>query len=341
MSKSIYQDYSNRITAALKQKKGQVINKSMSESLSGFDGPSNQMKFNLAGKGEDESLFNSLHQLNSITGKKTQYDQRPGAHPDFLNIKELNTTENHYITSMFIDMKGSKALFRKYDPIVVAYITSTIQHAAIHTCWYFDGYIQRYHGDGLFAYFGGRSMTEATSVNNALNAASFFSYFVKNDLKNIFLEQGVENIFTRIGIDLGLNEDVIWHLAGIKDCSEITTCSLHTSLAADMQHSAPQNGIMVGDNVKNYTSAGQTNFSIKKDSYGNEERYAYTIPDENWYYTQWVFNWYNHLKSIPSITSDSDGNLYFKDPATNILIKSGVNQDYLKQQVNEYRPYLK
>ncbi|MEB0276871.1 hypothetical protein QN376_19995, partial [Cryobacterium sp. 5B3] len=67
----------------------------------------------------------------------------------------------------------------------------------------FDGYIQRLHGDGMFVYFGGKNQDRAESAKRCLTAASLFTYFVKNDLKDLFSEQGIETIFTRIGIDYG------------------------------------------------------------------------------------------------------------------------------------------
>ncbi len=98
-------------------------------------------------------------------------------------------------------------------------------------------------------YFGGKNITKQTSVDNALMAASFVSYFVKNDLKNLFDEQGVNRIYTRIGIDFGNTNDTLWHNAGIGECSEVTTTSLHTSLSCKMQAQADSNGIVVGDNI--------------------------------------------------------------------------------------------
>lgn len=172
----LYNQYSDKISNTLRngQRRGQ-FQKAISENLS-FTG--NQQIRNFSNKAEDEALFNTLQPLNTLSSKKTQYHQRPGAHPDFQHIKK-ELTENHYITSMFIDISKSTGLFKKYEPIAVANITDTIQIAAIHTCWQFGGYVQRFHGDGLMVYFGGRSTTLPQSVSNAVNAASFFYLFRK------------------------------------------------------------------------------------------------------------------------------------------------------------------
>ena len=143
---------------------------------------------------------------------------------------------------MFIDVQRSTKLFAGYEPFVVANIITTIQRAAIYIAWYFDSYVQRYHGDGLLLYFGGKGMDRKRAIENVILTASVFTKFVKEELPDIFLEQGIEDIYTRIGIDVGEDEDTLWHLAGMQACSEATTCSLHTSLAAHMQGAAWASG---------------------------------------------------------------------------------------------------
>lgn len=319
MSKSIYNNYLKSINSALiNGRRRSELNKGLlSESFSNIGGaPNDQSKslkwFNKEG---DEKLFNSLKPLSSVSGVKAKYHEKPGAHPDFSYIKESNVAVNHYIVSMFIDIKKSTDLFKKYYPATVANITSTIQQAAIHTCWYFDGYVQRFHGDGLLVYFGGKNISTSNAVNYSLNAASLFSHFVKYDLKDGFNEQGVNNIYTRIGIDLGFDDDVLWYVAGMGECSEVTTCSLHTSLAYKMQMNAESNGIMVGDNIRNSANAQSDLFSHKsiQTEKGNS-KYIFQIPDENFYYSQSSFNWQKHLKSIPTLT-EIDGQLQFANQA--------------------------
>jgi class 3 adenylate cyclase len=296
---NIYSNYINRIQKAIDP--SEILVKSKMSEAEAFTS-----KRKLWSKEEDEILFNSLGEsLQSIsaTGVK-KYHERPGQHPDFQHIRDENYTENHYITSVFIDVKNSTGLFKKYSPLAVANITTTIQRAAIHTCWYFNGYIHRFHGDGLMIYFGGRGKDKKDSIVDALNATSLISYFIKNELKKAFLEDGVENISTRIGIDIGNDQDVLWHLAGMGDCSEVTTCSLHTSLASHMQSNASTNGIMIGDNGKAWSQLESGLFSIKKDNSNKELRYIYEIPEKNFRYAQWEFNWEHYLKKFSKFSDN-------------------------------------
>jgi adenylate cyclase len=196
-----------------------------------------QRKLTLSDPVTDHEFFDSLHALTGVAGKEPKYHQAPGLHPHFAAIKQTGGLEYHWIVSMFIDVQRSTKLFAKYEPFVVANIITTIQRAAIHIAWYFDSYVQRYHGDGLLLYFGGKGTDRKKAIENAILTASVFTKFVKEELPDIFLERGIEDIYTRIGIDVGEDEDTLWHLAGMQACSEVTTCSLHTSLAAHMQGS--------------------------------------------------------------------------------------------------------
>lgn len=328
---SLFGNYNSAIHDQLKHgRKRNALQKAIINESRGVQGTATSKL--LRTKERDQNLFSSLQPLAALSGKE-KYSQAPGIHPDFAHIKLNNNIENHYITSVFLDIKNSTSLFKKYEPLTVANVTTTIQKAAIHICWIFDGYVQRFQGDGLFLYFGGKNTSIKDSVISAINTAALFNHFIENDLRELFNENGVENISTRIGIDTGEAPDVVWHLAGMENCSEVTTCSLHTSLAAKMQANADRNGIMLGDNVKNYSALNPYLFTIKKDKDQREDRYIFEIEDENFRYTQWQFNWKQHLRSLSKLIVGDDNKLYINNNDTK-------NVEYLKKQVDGYRPSI-
>lgn len=315
---NIYKDYLDAIKLAMSADPKYRV--SLSEGLSGFDG-SSEKSFtyrNFLDKVPETTLLPSLDDFSKEVGMRPNFNQQLGLHPDFVHLKQSEEMENHYITSVFIDIKGSTNLFREYNPETVLIITNTIQRAAIHTCLIFGGYIHRLHGDGLFVYFGGKQINMTTAVLRALQGTSVFSYFVKSDLKNLFNEKGIENIYTRIGIDLGFDKDVIWSKAGIGEISEVTTCSLHTSLASKMQSSAESNGIVVGDNVKAHVNADFQDFfrPVNHRTGDEKDRYIFRIPHEGFNYTQYDFHWMKFLKQQDFIATDLQGNLSLKRKQT-------------------------
>lgn len=333
----IYDDYVDTIRKAMSNdSKSNVLSKSGSliESApirKSFD--SSEYKF-LA---SEKKLLPSLEDFTRELGLTPNFDQTLGLHPDFNHLKNTADIEKHYIVSMFVDIKGSTNLFKRYDPETVFVITHTIQQAAIHTCLIFGGYIHRLHGDGLFVYYGGKQIDKSTAVLRSLHSASVFTYFVKNDLKNLFIQQGIEDVYTRIGIDLGDDADVIWAMAGIGEISEVTTCSLHTSLASKMQGSAQSNGIVIGDNIKDKTDISfQQFFSPVCQRTGNEkDRYIFQISEEKFNYTQFDFDWLNFLKVQEFIATDFQGNLSLKKKIT----KANIISDSIRPIASLSKPY--
>lgn len=264
-------------------------------------------------KGKDFS--GKMQNLSESLGKKVavDYNQQLGIHPSFAHLKGSTNTEEHYIVSTFMDIKGSTNLFKKFDNETIFLITNAILKAGIHTVLVFGGYVHRLQGDGIFAYFGDRNTSKKDAVKMSLGAVSVFTHFVKNDLKEYLESQGIENIGIRSGIDLGHQAEVLWGNFGIGEISEVTTCSLHTSLACKMQASAYKNGIVAGDNVKQEVENPEDFFKPVSNRTNNEnDRYIYRIDHRNFYYTQYDFNWEKYLKIQEFIATDLYGNPVIK-----------------------------
>jgi hypothetical protein len=94
---------------------------------------------------------------------------------------------------------------------------------------------------------------------------------------------------------------------------------------------------MVGDNVKNWSGLNSELFNIRVDGNGKEDRYCFTDPDENFYYTQWNFDWEDHLKN----QEDQVTPAAVTGPAvvSRTTPAPERNMDYLRQQANQIRPY--
>ena len=234
-----------------------------------------------------------------------------GLHPSFKHLKGTSNTENHYIVSVFIDIAGSTKLFGEYELEEIFIITNTIQSAAIHTCLSLGGQIQRLQGDGVFAYFGGKGISKKEAVEMAVTASGMITYFVKNDIEILLFNEEIEGIKTRIGIDFGDDHEVLWANFGLMNVSELTTLSLHTSLASKMQSFAKKNGINVGQKIKDILQVDDKLFDLVKNSKGEiVKRYIYEDQKNGIYYTQYCFDWLNYLKTLPFIGTENNGDLY-------------------------------
>ncbi|BFM44092.1 hypothetical protein CFS9_27330 [Flavobacterium sp. CFS9] len=326
-------EYQNIIEKALNRNE---IRKSLNESITFSD----QSRAAVLGKYTMSDYISNRSQLSLSTdlaaiaknmGAIPRSNQVIGHHPDFMYLKGTSNTEKHYIISSFIDIKGSTNLFKKYDEETNMIITNTIQLAAINVCQVFGGFVQRIQGDGLFVYFGGKNIDKNKATQHCLTALSLFSYFVKNDLKRIFEQHGIERIYTKIGIDFGNDDKVLWGVAGTDQTSEIATYSLHTSLAAKMQAYAGSNEIIVGQNVKD-----KAQFEDKFYSVVVEKRYIFSDPENSFFYTQYVFDWIKYLKSSPYIATSVSGDITIKPQISNV-----PNIAFLREAVGENKPYAK
>jgi adenylate cyclase len=253
--------------------------------------------------------------LAELLGKKVP-EVTFGDHPEFAHLKN-GGKEYHYAVSMFIDIQGSTNLNKKYDLEQIHLIKNTVLNAAIQTCAIFDGHIQRLQGDGLFVYFVRKGLAKKEAIRGAVNAASFFSYFIKYELKKVFEQEGIENIKTRIGIDFGDDDKVLWAPYGFGKCQELTTTSLHTDLAAKLQSCASPNCIMVGDNIKSNVDLLEEYYKRKTEANSStvDESMRYVFKDDinKFYYSQWEFQWMKYLKEFPFIGTDENGELVFQN----------------------------
>jgi class 3 adenylate cyclase len=249
----------------------------------------------------DDFSKNLKENFRKLVGKEQKYEETIGTHPDFKHLEKTNDSEQHYIVSMFVDIKNSTSIYLKTkDLIRTRYIKNTMLRIITIFMQVFDGHIHRLQGDAVFSYFGWKDKCEEDAIIDSLNAASFLLYYIENGLNQQLEEQQLAPIKLRIGIDFGKKEEVLWSEYGLHPSTEVTTTSLHTDLAAKLQNQASANSIMIGDNIKTfldlpdefiakkiYTEQGET----------KEKNYILKKPEKT--YRMWVFQHKKYLKYFP------------------------------------------
>jgi len=234
-------------------------------------------------------------QLRALVGKVIKYPEVIGPHPDFANLK-MGETEKHYAVSVFADIQGSTILGTKFTLEQVRFIKNGILTTAIDIFQAFDGHVHRLQGDAIFVFFGRKNITKYDSIVDALNASASLQEFCKSSLAPKFEELGFPSIRIRIGIDFGDDHQVLWSHYGIKNCNEITTTSVHTDLAAKMQHKSPAGGIIIGDNVREYLDLPDEFYTIRKRTKNGELiEDGFVINNAHMKYRMWLFDWERYL----------------------------------------------
>jgi len=315
--KKLYTPYISRIENILRKRTGLS---GLDENYSSFSGEDKDW-FAKGIKSESWTLEpkTALSELANLLGISEVRTPIMGDHPDYQHLRQTGGYDHGYIVSVFIDVKNSTNFHRKYDLNQIAMIIQTIVTAGTQTCALFGGHIQRMQYDGIFAYFGGKNISKESAIQSAIDATSFFSFFIKHELSALFEMEEIDNIYTRIGVDFGDDDDVQWLIFGTPGCSELTTNSLHTSLAPKMQSYAPNNGIMIGENIKKKMGVIELFCDFLRDSDGNidnSKKYIYQDPKKGFHYCQYDFKWQNYLKHMYSfVKSDEKGMLYIDDSA--------------------------
>lgn len=232
-----------------------------------------------------------------------------GNHPDFQFLGE-NQTNKHHCVSMFVDIKGSTQLQLKYTLEEVRLIKDTLLTLCINIVTHFGGHVHRLQGDAVFVQFVRKDKNPNDSIINALNAASVLCQAVSEDLSSAFESYGLDPIKIRVGIDYGPDDKVMWSHYGIDNCNELTTTSIHTDLAAKLQHKAPNNSIRIGKNIVDAIEMRNDYIStptVIRNGMSVEDRYILQSAKLN--YRQFNFNWKKYLKSFSFYRENGQGKL--------------------------------
>ena len=150
--------------------------------------------------------------------------------------------ERRQITVMTCDLVNSVALSARYDPEDLAEIIS-----AYHTCCerivrQFEGYVARFTGDGLKAYFGYPRASEHDPERAVRAALALISA-----VRSLTLRPGLV-LSTRIGIATG--DVVVGEVIGSGEAHERTVAGETPNLAARLQAMADPDSVIIADATK-------------------------------------------------------------------------------------------
>lgn len=271
---------------------------------------------------DDVFIEEVKERFRELVGKEGNYKDREtiGTHPDFKYLEGTDGIENHYIVSMFVDIKNSTSIYLKTGDLVwTKTFKNTVLRIITIFMQVFDGHIHRLQGDAVFGYFGWKDKGKEDAIIDSLNAASFLLWYIKNGLNPQLEQYGYDPLQIRIGIDFGEESEVIWSEYGLNPATEVTTTSIHTDLAAKLQNRASSNTIMIGDNIREFLDLPDEFIAIKtyqENHEAKEDRYILRKPEKR--YKMWIFKHENYLKYFPILENENfamkcyaDGIQYF------------------------------
>jgi class 3 adenylate cyclase len=126
----------------------------------------------VSGVGHRRKLLDAIALFRTPgTGESPQSADAPSAAANLAR----DTAERRQVTVMFCDLVGSTALATRLDPEDLREVISAYQRSVAEVVRRFDGFVAKYLGDGVLAYFrsrrtridrgGGRSQDTSTSAS--------------------------------------------------------------------------------------------------------------------------------------------------------------------------------
>jgi len=165
---------------------------------------------------------------------------------------ESAAAERRQLTVMFCDLAGSTELSSRLDPEDLQDVIRAYQESCAKAISQFDGYLAKYMGDGVLAYFGYPQAHE-NDTERALRAALAVVDAVPKLNADVGTDIG-SDLAVRVGIATGIV--VVGEIIGEGDAQERTVVGETPNLAARMQGLAAPNGIVVGSVPKDLAGDG-------------------------------------------------------------------------------------
>ena len=147
--------------------------------------------------------------------------------------------ERRQVTVLFCDMVGSTALSSALDPELFGDLLKRYQNAAAGAVAQFGGFVAKFMGDGILAYFGFPRALEY-SAERAIRAA----ISILADVGEVLRADG-DPIQARIGVATGLV--VVGEVIGTGSAQERTVVGDTPNLAAPLQALAAPNTILISE----------------------------------------------------------------------------------------------
>jgi len=166
------------------------------------------------------------------------------AGPDTPSAAEASSSEGErrQVTVMFIDMVGSTALSAKLDPELLGGVIRRYQDAVAGVIGRYGGFVAKFMGDGVLAYFGFPSAFE-DAAERAVRAA----LGILSEVGTIEMPDGAR-VQARIGIATGLV--VVGEILGSGMAQERTIVGETPNLAARLQALAGTDCILVSESTQ-------------------------------------------------------------------------------------------
>jgi class 3 adenylate cyclase/predicted ATPase len=187
--------------------------------------------------GHRRKIVSAIEELKAASPSRADAATALAAHESVPAAAPPDSAERRQLTVMFCDLVGSTALTARLDPEDMRQVIRAYQDACSGVVARYDGFVAKFFGDGILAYFGFPSAHEddaARAVHAALEIAE-----VVAGLQT----RGREKLSVRVGVATGLV--VVGDLVGRGSAQEQAVVGDSPNLAARLQGLADAGGVVL------------------------------------------------------------------------------------------------
>ena len=237
----------------------------------------------------------------------------------------VNSRVNIFV--MYVDMVDSTNLTLTLpEGKIVKIITSFAQEMA-HTVAQFGGYMLKFVGDAVLAYFNAEHGL-AYPADNILNCAKSMIRVLNEAINPILYQNDYPMITAKIGIDCG--ENIIVRYGSDREKSHVDILGASMNMAAKIQNMAKPNQILIGGDVYDRLHPEtQKSFNQKTLS---STKWKYHHRKTGKPYPIYVYNLTNLLskEDIEKISPRISNSAYLRNKILKMAEKNGITEPYYK-----------
>lgn len=254
---NIYDSVNTRSTAILKSKSLGMESRNESLLSSSLD--------TLPAGPQEEFLLQQ--KIRPLFGKYGINSTPIGTHPDFIELEGNDyETKNHYVCTLFVDIKGSTRLSLLYPLEKIFQFKNAVIKTCVETIRAFDGHVHRLMGDAVMAFFGGSDIDKENAAADAINCSITLRALLEQSIKPWMEKEGIDakDFGFRVGCDFGDNNEVLWGSFGYHTVGEVSATGLPVDMASKLQGLATKNQTMLGQGILEFINWPEEYSKIKE-----------------------------------------------------------------------------
>lgn len=197
----------------------------------------------LTGKTDETEIERTRARVSQTLKKGLQFETSTELSEKFLR-RHVNGKVK--LAILYADIEGSTRMSMTLPTRVLASIVQVFSQEMTMLTTGYGGYILKYVGDAIIAFFPGE-FDNKKACNNAVNCARAMMKVVVEGLNPVFHENGLPTIWIKEGIDFGENLVVLYGRDPARSYIDIVGSSI--SIAAKITTIASPGQIIIGQNV--------------------------------------------------------------------------------------------